>query len=107
MKAQQKSVHFVDENDDTPISQEFGGEEDEDDQMEVNYVNGQAFVQNRGFNSNYRTIRTCPTGAPTSRTLRIRSIRLDRTRTSRVIRRATPTASRRRLCPKPEPFSRW
>ncbi|CAA7032395.1 unnamed protein product [Microthlaspi erraticum] len=34
--------------------QEFGGEEDEDDQMEVNYVNGQAFVQNRGFNSNYR-----------------------------------------------------
>ncbi|CAA7031570.1 unnamed protein product [Microthlaspi erraticum] len=54
MKAQQKSVHFVDENDDSPISQEFGGEEDEDDQMEVNYVNGQAFAQNRGFNSNYR-----------------------------------------------------
>ncbi|CAA7014228.1 unnamed protein product [Microthlaspi erraticum] len=26
MKAQQKSVHFVDENDDAPISQEFGGE---------------------------------------------------------------------------------
>ncbi|CAA7021414.1 unnamed protein product [Microthlaspi erraticum] len=43
MKAQQKSVHFVDENDDTPISQEFGGEED-----------GQAFVPNRGSNSNYR-----------------------------------------------------
>ncbi|CAA7036940.1 unnamed protein product [Microthlaspi erraticum] len=42
------------------------------------------------------TIRTCPTGAPTSRTLRIRSIRLDRTRTSRVIRRAILTASRRR-----------
>ncbi|CAA7019102.1 unnamed protein product [Microthlaspi erraticum] len=54
MKAQQKSVHFVDENDDSPISQEFGGEEDEDDQMEVNYVNGQAFAQNHSFNSNYR-----------------------------------------------------
>ncbi|CAA7049360.1 unnamed protein product [Microthlaspi erraticum] len=54
MKAQQKSVHFVDENDDAPISQEFGGEEDDDDQMEVNYVNGQPFVPNRGFNSNYR-----------------------------------------------------
>ncbi|CAA7019756.1 unnamed protein product [Microthlaspi erraticum] len=54
MKASQKSVHFVDETDDTPISQEFGGEEDEDDQMEVNYVSGQAFGQNRGFNQNYR-----------------------------------------------------
>ncbi|CAA7021262.1 unnamed protein product [Microthlaspi erraticum] len=47
--AQQKSVHFVDENDDTPISQEFGGEEDEDDQMEVNYVNGQAFCAEPWF----------------------------------------------------------
>ncbi|CAA7020500.1 unnamed protein product [Microthlaspi erraticum] len=35
MKAQQKSVHFVDENDDAPISQEFGGDEDDDDQMEI------------------------------------------------------------------------
>ncbi|CAA7033653.1 unnamed protein product [Microthlaspi erraticum] len=48
MKAQQKSVHFVDEND-APISQEFGGEEDEDDQMEVNYVNGQAFCAEPWF----------------------------------------------------------
>ncbi|CAA7050067.1 unnamed protein product, partial [Microthlaspi erraticum] len=74
--------------------------------MEVNYVNGQPFVPNRGFNSNYRNHPNMSYRSTNVRTLRIRSIRLDRTRTSRVIRRAILTASRRRPCPKPESFSR-
>ncbi|KAL1189315.1 hypothetical protein V5N11_014318 [Cardamine amara subsp. amara] len=52
LKGNQRTVHFVDENGE-PLSQEIGEEEDVD-QLEVSYVNGQGFVQNRGFNQNYR-----------------------------------------------------
>ncbi|CAA7057647.1 unnamed protein product [Microthlaspi erraticum] len=62
------------------------------DAKKIEELTGRTVVSTRTT----ETIRTCPTGAPTSRTLRIRSIRLDRTRTSRVIRRAILTASRRR-----------
>ncbi|KAL1194503.1 hypothetical protein V5N11_010410 [Cardamine amara subsp. amara] len=54
LRGNQKSVHFVDENGKAPISQDF--EEDDDAGMqEVSYVSGQGYVQNRGFNSSYRS----------------------------------------------------
>ncbi|KAL1193512.1 hypothetical protein V5N11_014675 [Cardamine amara subsp. amara] len=54
LRGNQKSVHFVDENRSAQISQDF--EEDDDAGMqEVSYVSGQGYVQNRGFNSNYRS----------------------------------------------------
>ncbi|KAL1225343.1 hypothetical protein V5N11_009002 [Cardamine amara subsp. amara] len=52
LRGNQKSVHLVDEDGSAPISQDF--EDDDACIQEVNYVSGQGYVQNRGFNPNYR-----------------------------------------------------
>ncbi|KAL1192833.1 hypothetical protein V5N11_003388 [Cardamine amara subsp. amara] len=52
LRGNQKSVHLVDEDGSAPISQDF--EDGDAGILEVNYVSGQGYVQNRGFNPNYR-----------------------------------------------------
>ncbi|XP_024016199.1 uncharacterized protein LOC112089681 [Eutrema salsugineum] len=53
LRENQRSVHFADEVGDAPLAQEFVDAEN-NDQMEVNFVNGQGYVQNRSFN-NFRS----------------------------------------------------
>ncbi|XP_024016225.1 uncharacterized protein LOC112089706 [Eutrema salsugineum] len=50
LRKNQRSVHFADEVGDAPLAQEFVDAEN-NDQMEVNFVNGQGYVQNRSFNN--------------------------------------------------------
>ncbi|KAL1216954.1 hypothetical protein V5N11_018756 [Cardamine amara subsp. amara] len=50
LRGNQKSVHLVDEDGSAPISQDF--EDDDAGIQEFNYVSGQGYVQNRGFNPN-------------------------------------------------------
>jgi len=54
LRRDQRVVNFCDDTGEAQVYQEFNGNGSEDNQAELNYINGQGNYQNRGFNLNYR-----------------------------------------------------